>query len=179
MDFLLPFKKYAMLGLIIFSAVMVGLYLYEKNTRQLAEFNLESLQNDIKSATDKRIAENKLKTDFAQRETDRINSDRARLINQLNLANVDLSKLKAEVQHAKNIYDRTYINFNERLRIEGERTRLTTNQEPETPGHTEAERECDAAAFGNLVRACQITTIDLNTCSAWVETACATVGCEE
>jgi hypothetical protein len=143
----------------------------DKSEKALAEFVVRS----AKAAAD-REKENIAKFNLAQTriavlavqhkaEIERLNLDRAR----------ETKKLK-ELYETRN--SNANFNWSERVRIEAERNRLGLPETAEsTAGLTESLRECDAA-YSTLEKACQITTIDFNTCRVWADTACGMIGCE-
>lgn len=178
--------KYILIALVISNLVMLGLWQYEKIARKDAVYAKEIFAKDVDTAGKIKAAENAIKDKHARDEIKRINDIRLEALRRLDLANVDRDKLKIEVKNAyakinetKTVLDRTYANFNERLRLEQSRSGNTATQEPTTPEYTQAWYERDRTAIGNIIKACQLTTIDLNTCSAWVDAACDKVGCEE
>lgn len=181
---LLP-TKYIVLALVISNLLMVSLWLWEKNAHKDTLSALDNFTNEV--ATERKVqeAENRLKDIAGRKEANRINREKLAMLKQLDLADLDKEKLLSEVkrhyenyQQSQMAYDRTYRNFNERLRIEANRNEIATTQEPTAPGYTGTWQEHDPTFIRDIIQACQITTIDLNTCSAWVDAACEKVGCE-
>lgn len=178
--------KYIVLALVIFSLVMVSLYLWEKNKHKDTMMAFDKFTNGITTERKVQEAENRLKDIAGRKESNRINHERITLLKQLDLANVDKDQLRAKVEtiyeqykQSQMVLDRTKHNYDERLRIGASSNASQTTQEQPAPEYSGTGQECDATAFRNLIEACQITTIDFNACSAWVDAACEKLGCEE
>lgn len=182
LNFLAPFKLYAIAGLVILIGLIVSLHLYADNRLRKQRDDAVSELNAFKTAIDiqtrvreaeianKRLAGNK-KTQLIQAE------------HEAELKQRDLDRAKS-TQAIKDFYENrlNLNNFNhaERLRISAESSRLGLPSQPEAAeGLTESRRSCDPAAFENLERACAITTLDFNACRAALDNDTATVGRDE
>ena len=128
--------------------------------QQVAARELENAKKFNQAQSKIAIAYEKAKNDLQ-----RLNLDRAR----------ETKNLK---DYYENRIDTGRNNWNERLRLEANRSaNATTESASNTGAPAESGRDCDAT-IAALEKACAITTIDYNELRAWGDTVCNTVVCE-
>jgi hypothetical protein len=167
---------------VVLPIVIVGFFAYryygEVDRADKAELALFTLQQDNLLALEKRQAENAL---IQLRAETAVAIAEANAKAQMDKLNLDRQReAKALKEQYETRLNGTTFNWSERVRLEQEReaanglSDITGN----TSGFAEGLRECNRA-YTTLERACQITTIDFNTCRVWADTACNTVGCKQ
>lgn len=183
-----PFKLYGALGAIILIASMVGLHLFAdsrvRHQRDSAIRLLADYKQAQKELADTQRLQNELAKLEGKKNTEIIEADRRRALEKLGFAMLDRERLKNEMRalnenlaHSQTRLADTKHNYDERLRVEAINRAAGLPQEPAAAeGLAEGGGECDATAFRNLYQACQLTTIDFNTCSSALDNDTATVG---
>lgn len=144
---------------------------YKQAQKELAD--TQRLQNELAKLEGKKNAEI-------------IEADRRRALEKLGFAMLDRERLKNEMRalnenltHSQNRLADTKHNYDERLRLEAVNRAAGLREEPAAAeGLAEVWGECDATAYRNLYQACQLTTIDFNTCRAALDNDTVTVGRE-
>jgi hypothetical protein len=93
------------------------------------------------------------------------------------LAKLNLDRTR-ETNSLKAIYENKLNTLNRNSnRLPNKSTEGLPISASDTKGLAEGGGECDAN-YSTLERACQITTIDFNTCRAWADVVCETVECK-
>lgn len=185
-----PLKLYSALGAIILIASMVGLHLFAdsrvRNQRDDAIRVLVEYKQAQKELADTQRLQNELAKLEGQKNTEIIEADRRRALEKLGFAMLDRERLKNEMRalnenltHSQNRLADTKHNYDERLRLEAVNRAAGLREEPAAAeGLAGGGGERDATAYRNLYQACQLTTIDFNTCRAALDNDTVTVGRE-
>lgn len=182
LNFLAPFKMYAIGTLVLIIAAMLTYQQLAnnrlRNQRDTAISQLSDFKTAIEIQTLAREAENANKRLAGNAKMQLIQVEHEAALKQR-----DLDRVKS-TQAIKDFYEKrlnlNHFTASERVRIEAERGRLGMSKTIETPeGLTEGRRECDATTFENLERACAITTLDFNLCRETLDADTAMVGRDE
>lgn len=185
-----PFKSYGALGAIILIASMVGLHLFAdsrvRHQRDSAIRLLADYKQAQKELADTQRLQNELAKLEGKKNTEIIEADRRRALEKLGFAMLDRERLKNEMRalnenlaHSQNRLADTKHDYNERLRVEAVNRAAGLPQEPAAAeGLAGGGGECDRT-LATLTSACQMTTIDFNTCRAALDNDTAVVGRED
>ena len=156
--------------------LVIGLYWYISNLqgeRDAAIKSLAEYQQAVKSAAERRKAENLVKEEKAKLALDRVATDHQTEINRLRKRYESLHKTDQAAA------DRVADNWRDSLR-----NSIATHGLPGVPKATgqpaEGGRDCDAAAarYDTLEIACGVTTADYNALWKSWHDACQVYGCE-
>ena len=176
----------AVAAIISFLAI-VGVHLYnDSNVRdELAAAKLLNLTREatIKALTDTRKAEIEAATKAAEVITKAAIDEKNAALTELGLEHINRLELTKRIEALNETHNRkladTKFNFNERLRLEGINSATAIRQESERYANLpKTASECDGiiADYDTLKQACQLTTIDLNTCGREYEADTAACG---
>ena len=153
----------------------IGIHLYNdsrvRNKLTAAELLNTTREATIKSLTDSRQAE----IDAAKKAADAITQiaidERTNALAALGLEHINRLELTKRIEALNENDNRkladTKFNFNERLRLEGINSSAAIGKESERYAQlSRSAPECDRAIdqYETLKQACQLTTIDFNTC---------------
>ena len=175
---------------IISLLVIVGVHLYnDRDVRdKLAAANLLNTTREatIKDLTDTRKAEIEAATKAAEIITKKAIDEKQAALTALGLEHINRLELTKRIEAQNETHNRklddTKFNFNERLRLEGINSATAVREESERYADIpKTASECDGifADYETLKQACQLTTIDLNTCGREYDADTAACGREK
>ena len=185
-----PLKLYGALGAIILVASMVGLHLFAdsrvRNQRDDAIRLLVEYKQAQKELADTQRLQIELAKLEGKKQAELIDAERKLALERLGLAMLGREQLKNEMRalnenftHSQNRLADTKHNYDERLRVEAVNRAAGLPQEPAAAeGLAGGGGECDRT-IATLTSACQMTTVDFNTCRAALDNDTATVGRDE
>lgn len=183
------FSPHLMIVAII--SIVVTLHLFFDSRVRHQRDSAIKLLADYKQAQKELADTQRLQIELAKLEgknkADLIDAQRKLALEKLGLAMLDREQLKNEMRalnenlaHSQNRLADTNHNWSERLRLESARSAAGLPQEPAAAeGLAESWGIGDATAYRNLYQACQLTTIDFNTCRAALDNDTAMVGRDE
>ncbi len=184
-----PLKLYGALGAIILIASMVTYHLFAdsrvRNQRDAAIRLLADYKQAQKELADTQRLQIELAKLEGKKNTEIIEADRRRALEKLGFAMLDRERLKNEMRalnenliHSQNRLADTKHNYDERLRLEAvNRAAGLPEESTAAEGLAASGGECDRT-LATLTRACQMTTVDFNTCRAALDNDTAVVGRE-
>lgn len=182
-----PFKLYGALGAIIVIASIVGAHLFAdsrvRNQRDEAIKQFEKYRDVQKELADTQRLQIELAKLEGKKQAEMIDAQRKLALEKLGLAMLDRERLKNEMRqlnenlaHSQTRLADTKHNYDERLRVEAVNRAAGLREEPAAAeGLAGGGGECDRT-LATLTSACQMTTIDFNTCRAALDNDTATVG---
>lgn len=174
--FLTPFKLYAAAGAIILLSAIVGIHLYHDRgiriERDTAVSDLASYKSqlsvEVQKRTDeiaqtKKLGDDKVKSAFAERDAAMTrlgleHIDRLKLSKQLGAINEKFNATQTRLTDTK-------LNYDTRLRLEATNSASRLSESAQSASGLPASD----SDFATLRSACQITTVDLQTCYSYLE----------
>lgn len=185
-----PLKLYGALGAIILIASMAGLHLFADSRVRHQRDDAIRLLADYKQAQKELADTQRLQIELAKlegkKQAELIDAQRKLALEKLGLAMLDRERLKNEMRqlnenlaHSQTRLADTKHNYDERLRVEAINRAAGLPTEPAAAeGLAGGGGECDRT-LATLTSACQMTTIDFNTCRAALDNDTAVVGRED